>query len=120
MNREIKKGMFCIDEDMGIFEGYSSDKIWNGWDCPMFTREMADRICQAFSDNETITLSYHEQSDCFVVNYLIEGMTDRFEGEDFEIDRGIKHLYPLGSHEWCWSKVPEVQNSELTEWMQIK
>lgn len=120
MNREIKKGMFCINEDMGIFEGYSSGKLWNGWECPVFTKEAADRICKAFSDNQTIALSYHEQSDCFVVNYSTEGMTDFFEGEDFEIDRGIKHLHPLGSHECCWSKVPEVQNLEPTEWMQIK
>ena len=61
-------------------------------------------FAKPFSDNQAITLLYNEQSECFVVNYLAEGMMDRFEEKDFEIDRGIKHLFQLGSHSGVGAK----------------
>lgn len=107
----MKKALLCIDKDV-TFVGYIKGERWNGYECPLFTKDEAERICQEFSDGKTIDLSYDEERDRYIAEYIEEGITDEFEGKDFEINGEIKHLYPIGSGEWTWSKVDDPVEEE--------
>lgn len=100
------KEMFCIDASMGIFEGYHIGYVWNGWMTPSFTKHVADQICKTF-ESENHHFSYDEERDCFIDICDIDGDKSEYEGEDYNINGELKHLYPIGSGEWTWTKATQ-------------
>lgn len=46
------KSKFSIAGDDRSFEGYHIGITWNGWDCPMFTKEMISQIIETYSTTE--------------------------------------------------------------------
>lgn len=100
------KEMFCIDASMGIFEGYHIGYVWNGWMTPSFTKSVVEQICKTF-ESENHHFSYDEERDCFIDISEIEGDKSEYEGKDYNINGELKHLYPIGSGEWTWSKATQ-------------
>lgn len=100
------KEMFCIDASMGIFEGYHIGYVWNGWMTPSFTKNVAGQICKTF-ESENHHFSYDEERDCFIDICEIDGDKSEYEGKDYNINGELKHLYPIGSGEWTWSKATQ-------------
>lgn len=100
------KEMFCIDASMGIFEGYHIGYVWNGWMTPSFTKNVAEQICKTF-ESENHHFSYDEERDCFIDICEIDGDKSEYEGKDYNINGELKHLYPIGSGEWTWSKATQ-------------
>lgn len=100
------KEMFCIDASMGIFEGYHIGYVWNGWMTPSFTKNVAEQICKTF-ESENHHFSYAEERDCFIDICEIDGDKSEYEGKDYNINGELKHLYPIGSGEWTWSKATQ-------------
>ena len=43
-----RKTKFDIDGSKA-FIGYTFNQYWNGWDCPYFTKKVADNVCKEFS-----------------------------------------------------------------------
>jgi hypothetical protein len=72
-------------------DGYDTGKKWNGWACPVFTREQVERIMwdwpgmSEWDDEATVAVFFHE------------GEEERFEGVD--------GLWAVGSKAWCWEVV---------------
>lgn len=100
------KEMFCIDANMGIFEGYHIGCVWNGWMNPSFTKNVAEQICKTF-ESKNHHFSYDEERDCFIDICEIDGDKSEYEGKDYNINGELKHLYPIGSGEWTWSKATQ-------------
>lgn len=100
------KEMFCIDANMGVFEGYHIGYVWNGWMTPSFTKNVAEQICKTF-ESENHHFSYDEARDCFIDICEIDGDKSEYEGKDYNINGELKHLYPIGSGEWTWSKATQ-------------
>ena len=96
-----KSASLTIDAETGCFEGYTTSNIWNGWQCPLFNKENADKICKAFN-NEFCKMRYDEENDCFVADYPVDEYTEKYEGRDYIVNGKVEHLYPIGSHGWCW------------------
>ena len=61
----LKPAKFVIDFlSHSEFEGYTKDEDWNGFACPYFTFEQAQRLTQAWRENGT-KASYNSDSDQF-------------------------------------------------------
>jgi hypothetical protein len=90
-SKKFKLDNFENDEYvLGVTDG----TLWNGWQCPRFTFENAQKIAKYF-DNDF--LSYDKDKDVFYTKWEDE------ESEVFEpvlIDG--KKFYPIGAFSWCW------------------
>jgi hypothetical protein len=83
---DLVKATFTID-DIETFDGWHDPDVrWNGFACPLFERDEADRVAQAFG------LLYAESDDAY------SDETDAYVGTQRE---GV-HLYAIGAHGWTW------------------
>ena len=103
----MRKTKFAIDGYDGTFEGYTDGRLWNGWDCPYFTKEVGMEIC--LENNKVNDIAYHmaynEKTDSFI------RLDDMFEPEVFQgVDIDGMHLYPIGNASWIWWEMPNDAN----------
>lgn len=98
MRNTMRKTNFQICDDDRIYEGYTDGTLWNGWECPWFTKEVADRIMQDLKCDDVET-EYDENTDSYIVR-TIDDIEDVFDGEYVNTEDGTKFLYPIGA--WCW------------------
>jgi hypothetical protein len=80
------------------FEGYTLEETWNGFACPYFTFEEAQKVVDAWGESGSIA-SYDSNSDKFNFE-MQDGETDSFPAIQFD---GMK-LYPIGNGCWIWSE----------------
>lgn len=111
----MKKSLFNID-GMPFYEGYTNGNHWNGWACPMFTKETCESICKCINDvGANIQKAfYDEHLDCFFVTDINnveadnpEGIQEQAEGRDVQTENGILHLYSFGAYNWIWDDAKE-------------
>ena len=96
--KTMRKTKFQICGDERVYEGYTDGSLWNGWECPWFTKEVAEQIMKDLNRDDVET-SYSEATDSYIV-YRADDVEDVFEGEYVATEDGGKHLYPIGA--WCW------------------
>ena len=100
------KATFVLDALEGEeFEGYTQDEQWNGFACPHFPLESAQRLMAALS-NLGQTAFYDTQTDQFVcAEEDYEDDPDRYGAVEVE---GLGKLYAVGSHMWTWTRADEL------------
>lgn len=59
----MRKTKFNMCDGKNIYEGYTYGNDWNGWECPYFTKEVADKMEQDHSDE----IYYEKRLDAFIV-----------------------------------------------------
>lgn len=98
---------FSLDPLIGqSFDGYSLGEVWNGFACPYFTFEQAQRVADV-SRRFGFGAWYDEDLDQFVFAGEDES-SDPNECESFPstmID-GAK-FYPIGAFTWIWEEIKE-------------
>lgn len=75
---------------------------WNGWACPLFTREQGREVMEQLRDQGGVDRAeYDPDRDAFVVRFaeLADEPPEVFPTDD---DTG---LYPIGAGSWCWHVV---------------
>lgn len=89
------------------FEGFTKDENWNGWDCPYFTFEQAQKVLKTYNMLRSLIgqkdlAYYHSAADVFVFP------TSEEESETFAaiIENGQKY-YPVGAFCWIWEEASE-------------
>lgn len=100
---DFSKYIVCIDGDDRHFTAYNTNEHWNGWECPLFTKSVGEKICQ-FLNTENCKISYNKDNDCFVATFPFEELTSEYEGKDYNIGGKLVRLYGIGAYEWTWSK----------------
>ena len=84
---------------------------WNGWACPMFTREQGE--CLQFEEWTGASIRYDADQDAFVVSNAVEpGEDEVFPATVREIDGEPVTLYPIGTMSWCWDDEPDLDLNE--------
>ncbi len=96
--REAKFQLDAYGEE--VFEGLTDGQRWNGWACPLFTKEVGLRIAEV---NNAIDgcgrLYYDSEHDAFIAE-----LAEYDEPYIFEVVQvvGVKY-FPIGSHYWTWT-----------------
>lgn len=97
----FRKTRFYIDGVDMDFEGFTNDRLWNGWQTPRFTRSEAERVIAALGGG---TARYNQRRDEFVTRIADED--EMWPAETITIADGEEiTVYPIGASSWCWDEV---------------
>ena len=99
----MRKTRFVICDNEKSYEGYTDGRLWNGWECPWFTKEVTEEIMRDLN-KEGIETKYDLQTDAYIVE-CESSEPDVFDGSDVKTEDGIQHLYPIGAWCWIWDEV---------------
>jgi hypothetical protein len=95
-------GVFSLDGIGGEFEGWSDGSLWNGWEKPCFSREVAEGILEASGHR----WSYDPSADEFTVFTSEDDDPEQFKGETIQLgDGGSVTAYFVGAGAWVWDKI---------------
>lgn len=86
-----------------VFNGFTQGETWNGWACPFFTHDEAQKIVTAHKEHG-LNAYYDQESDGFA--FEVES-----SGDDYDIFSSVEvanmKLYPVGTGCWIWEEVAE-------------
>ena len=88
-----------------IFEGFTIGEDWNGWACPYFTFDQAQKVLKQYNQLREIIgqkdlAFYDENADAFV---FPENGKD--ESEIFvAVIENDRRYYPVGAFCWIWEE----------------
>lgn len=88
--------MDCTEQRFACFV-YEDRPKWNGYACPLFTREVAQELLNAIAPEGW---SYDSAKDQFLVNCDGGGPE---EYAAINTEHGV--LYGVGAYGWCWEEV---------------
>lgn len=90
-----------------FFEAYSTGETWNGWKCPYFTKEVADKLMTYLLKEGAMEKAYYDAEKDAYVLHVADADADEievWESEITKINDEIIKVYPIGVFSWCWSK----------------
>lgn len=82
------------------FEGFTDDRLWNGWACPYFSFDEAQKIAEAQKELG-LNAYYDADSDGFA--FEVENTGGEYDIFPSEVIDGRK-LYPVGAGCWIWEE----------------
>lgn len=110
--RKMRETKFKL-ESLGyeIFDGFTKDEDWNGWACPYFTLDQAQKVLKQYNLFREIIGQKHfaffdSESDAFIFPSS-EDETEMFSA----ISENGQKYYPVGAFCWIW----EEDNSVISE-----
>jgi len=110
-----RAALFSIDKGKS-YSGYTFNERWNGWECPYFTKEVAEEICRDFSFTYTFSDSDGNKQECrYFYNEELDtfyGLDENNECTEYEIGvpvviqtpDGKKKVYDFSIAEWPWGE----------------
>lgn len=106
---------FCVDGKQALFEGYTDDQTWNGWECPRFEKAEADRIMEAAKgygqtvlfDEETEVYTYVDADD--------PSMQEEYSPADIEVNGETIKIWAIGAWCWVWDAVDDDELEQRRE-----
>ena len=105
MIAEYWKTAFRLDGIPGMaFGGYTNGNNWNGWECPYFDKDTAERILRA-SEQNGYSWEYDIAQDTYTVSHR-----DDEKGWGPEMFCAVKivmgeesiRVYGIGAYSWVW------------------
>ena len=88
-----------------IFEGFTKDEDWNGWACPYFTFEQAQKVLKTYNMLRSVigqkdSAYYDSAADVFIFPTSEDEESETFAAI---IENGQKY-YPVGAFCWIWEE----------------
>lgn len=97
----MRKAEFTIETyGNNTFDGYTQDEDWNGWACPYFTLEEAQKIVDMHKKTGQ-KAGFNEDSNAFYFN--VQDEEEFYQPVEIE---GTK-FYPIGNSSWIWEEKEE-------------
>jgi len=98
-------------------DGFTAGARWNGWACPYFTREQADRVVElsnAANNSEDadvrIIVTWDEARQAYII---VDGQyPDEEDVMDAVVVDGVAY-YCIGGWSWCWMETHTVLAQDL-------
>ena len=95
MEHKLSSQRFDI-EDSASYKGFKAEGLyWNGWECPFFTKEVAEQILNDFEADWIFV------DNTFYVCWEGDGPNDEPEEYGMVLKDGIE-LWSIGGFAWCW------------------
>jgi hypothetical protein len=89
------------------FDGFTLGEDWNGWACPYFTFEQAQKVLKNFNELRKIigqkNLAFY---DCAIDAFVFPVDEDEPEVFAAVVKNKLKY-YPLGAFCWIWEESEE-------------
>lgn len=87
------------------FDGFTKNENWNGWACPYFTFDQAQKVMKQYNQLRGILgrqdfAFYDSVSDVFVFPTNDEDESESF----FAINENNQKYYPVGAFCWIWEE----------------
>ena len=87
-----------------IADAYCDEHRWNGWACPYFEKEQAEKVIDWLQNDCDVIVAYDETNDAYITRYKDDDESDAetWKGIDVKTVDGVKHVYSIGGWSWCW------------------
>ena len=115
----LREGRFTLDvfeesqpDALRLFAGFTLGERWNGWACPYFTYEQAQKLVTAWQAIGAVA-HYDLSRDEFVFGSL-EPNTEEEPERCRPLDIAGQTLYPIGTRGWTWDEVKAMDFEEGT------
>lgn len=92
-----------IDGLIGQVPAVTRGERWNGWECPLFRRADAEHLIRKLRAADGAFESSRYEEGAFITAHTDDDYDEVWEVEMID---GVEY-WPIGSHAWCWSRVPE-------------
>jgi hypothetical protein len=93
-----------MDSLDGQFLGYTDGDLWNGWACPYFVRDVAERVLKA-SEANGYTWTFSSERDSFVVRNAEDPedyAPEEFQSVLISFSGQETKVYSIGAYSWIW------------------
>ena len=113
---QMRHTVFSMNDEER-FIGYSGGNHWNGWACPYFTRDEAERIVKHVNacsvDHNMYNMHYDYATDTFVYHDGNNDYDETFEAVCYlDVDTGeMLTLYAVGAFSWTWDDMMECETA---------
>lgn len=87
----------AIETDTPVFKAWTVGEIWNGWECPYFEKEEAERVVNSQGGVWT--------RDGEVCSFNLNDEDYEVEKETIQTVEGPKVVWAIGNMYWIWSKI---------------
>ncbi|GAB4523355.1 MAG: hypothetical protein OHK0046_36950 [Anaerolineae bacterium] len=102
-----RSATFNMDSLPSQFNGYTAGEMWNGWACPFFEREEAEKVLSASEAN-----GYRWEHNAVDDTYIVRHVDDPADYEAEIIspvtiqvnDIGTIKAYAIGAYSWTWQE----------------
>lgn len=119
LSRGIARANFLFDG--AVIPCATAGATWNGWGCPYFTKEQAEKLATIINEMPGQcrfvgggSLKYDEARDAFISCTNDEGDEEVFEVVTAALDGNEIKVYAIGAFSWTWdpvSRLPSVEQS---------
>lgn len=95
-----RRSRFSLEGIEDSFEGWTNDRLWNGWDMPFFEPKEAKRLSAQLTH---CTPRFDAKQDAFITGAGDEEEIWQAEMVELLGGQAIK-VYPIGAGSWCWEE----------------
>lgn len=100
-----RPAVFQIDAIESYFHGVTHDQQWNGFACPLFSFEEAERLMALNNHTDFCgQIVYDAEQDAFLFHEFGAESGERPDTYKAVLIDGQK-FYPVGAFSWCWQDV---------------
>lgn len=100
-----RPAVFQIDAIESYFHGVTQDQHWNGFACPLFSFEEAQRLMDLNNHTDFCgQIVYDADQDAFLFHEF--GIESGERPDVYKaVQIGDQKFYPVGAFSWCWQDV---------------
>ena len=109
-----RPAVFQIDAIESYFHGVTQDQHWNGFACPLFSFEEAQRLMELNNHTDFCgQIVYDAAQDAFLFHEFGVESEERPDVFKAVLIDGEK-FYPIGAFSWCWQDVSNDSNAQFS------
>lgn len=109
-----RPAVFQIDAIESYFHGVTQGQHWNGFACPLFSIEEAQRLMALNNQTDFCgQIVYDAAQDAFLFHEFGVECEERPDVFKAVLIDGEK-FYPIGAFSWCWQDVSNDNNAQFS------